>query len=118
MKNDTFLADAQKIVEEHVKNQMPINVHTLAQCMYLHPIQLYRKMKKAQNVSPSIFIQQNRLVHAKYLLENTTLKVHEIAFRVGFESHSYFSARFKAHFGHSPSTHQKKQVFQKKRSDL
>lgn len=108
MKNDTFLDHAQSVVIEHIQQQTPINVKVLADRLHMHPVQLYRKVKKAKNISPSIFIQQIRLEQAKGLLQNTSCSVSEISFQVGFESHSYFSACFKDYFGIKPSRYREK----------
>jgi AraC-like DNA-binding protein len=39
---------------------------------------------------------------AAYLLANNQVNVSEVAYRVGFASHSYFSSSFKEFFGLSP----------------
>ena len=39
---------------------------------------------------------------AAYLLANNQVNVSEVAYRVGFSSHSYFSSSFKEYFGISP----------------
>ena len=39
---------------------------------------------------------------AAYLLINKKVNVSEVAYRVGFSSHSYFSSAFKEYFGMSP----------------
>ncbi len=44
-----------------------------------------------------------RMKHAKALLVNPTLKVHQIAEQVGYTNGDYFSKIFKEQTGNSPS---------------
>jgi AraC-like DNA-binding protein len=56
-------------------------------------------------------VRQNhwcRIQEAKRLLNETDLNVTEIAFRLGFNSHSYFSAIFKDQEGLTPSEYRGK----------
>lgn len=63
---------------------------------------LHRKFKKAIGKSPSDYITEIRLNHARVLLENDVATVSEIAYRVGFSDPSYFNKVFKKHFSLSP----------------
>ena len=49
------------------------------------------------------FICSFRFLKAKELLQNTDLNVSEIAYDVGFQDHSHFSASFLAEFGTPPN---------------
>ena len=49
------------------------------------------------------FLASMRLEHSKILLLSTSLKVYEIAEKVGFDDPNYFSTSFKKHFGISPN---------------
>ncbi|MEZ5047470.1 MAG: AraC family transcriptional regulator [Chitinophagaceae bacterium] len=48
------------------------------------------------------FIQENRMTKAKYLLENSSNSITEIAYTVGYASLSSFSQAYKNYFGISP----------------
>lgn len=48
------------------------------------------------------FIQENRMIKAKYLLENSDQNITEIAFAVGYSSLSSFSQAYKNYFGITP----------------
>ena len=65
--------------------------------------QLFRKMKALTGKAPSIFIRDVRLSEGKNLLENTTMNITEIAYKVGFSSPTYFSDAFKEKYGVRPS---------------
>lgn len=49
-----------------------------------------------------VYLNNLRLKHAVELLENTNLKVYEVAERVGYSSLSYFSTVFKKNMGQNP----------------
>lgn len=63
----------------------------------------FRKLfKEYTNVSPAHFILELRLQKAKNSLLNSSLSVKEIAYMVGYEDATYFSALFKKHTGFTP----------------
>lgn len=49
------------------------------------------------------FLISMRMEHSKILLLSTSLKVYEVAEKVGFDDSNYFSTSFKKHFGVSPN---------------
>ncbi|MCH5309075.1 MAG: helix-turn-helix domain-containing protein [Prevotella sp.] len=64
----------------------------------------FRKLfKEYTGLSPATYQQELRLLRAKELLTTTDLSIKEIAYRLGFESPDYFSAKFKAKMGCRPS---------------
>ena len=48
------------------------------------------------------YLRKKRISEAKRLLRETELPVSEIAHRVGYDSHSQFSAMFRTNEGQSP----------------
>jgi AraC-like DNA-binding protein len=64
--------------------------------------QLQRKLKALLNHSPRDYLRNYRLAKAKEMLA-TGVSVADAAFRVGFQSQSYFAKCFKAHYGITPS---------------
>lgn len=71
-----------------------------AMAMSERPLQ--RKLKALTDHTPSQFLRKYRLGKAASLI-SAGGKSSEVAFKVGFSSHSYFSSCFKAQFGVSPS---------------
>ena len=65
-------------------------------------VHMNRKLKEAINISPSSFIKSIKLKQAAYLLVNNKVNISEVAYKVGFSTHSYFSSSFKEFFGLSP----------------
>ena len=65
-------------------------------------VHLNRKLKETGNVPPSQLIRSFRMKQAAYLLVNNKVNVSEVAYRVGYSSHSYFSSSFRDYFGMTP----------------
>ena len=77
-------------------------VNELASLVGISRVHLNRKMKDRYGVSPNNFIRSYRLKQAAYLLINNNVNVSEVAYRVGFSSHSHFSNTFREYFGMTP----------------
>ena len=65
-------------------------------------LQQNRKLKELMNISPSNLIRSIRLKQAAYLLINNNVNISEVAYKVGFSTHSYFSNSFHDYFGMTP----------------
>lgn len=65
--------------------------------------QLYRKLKAITNLTLNETIRKIKLEKAKSLLEEGTLNVSEITYKVGFNDLQYFRKCFKSEFGITPS---------------
>ena len=64
---------------------------------------LCRLFKKAYGISPISYINLLRIERAKLLIEDTDLKISQIARQLGFESNEYFTRLFHKKTGLSPS---------------
>ena len=58
-------------------------------------------------MSPLAYLQKLRIEAAKELLESTNLKVTEIAYRVGYQDHGYFSQLFRREMAVLPLQYRK-----------
>ena len=65
-------------------------------------VHLNRKLKEYGKEPPSALIKRCRMKQAAWLLAGNRVNVSEVAYRVGFSSHSYFSSSFRDFFGMSP----------------
>ena len=74
----------------------------LADDVGISRVHLNRKMKEHYGVSPNVFIKSTRLKQAASLLMTNNVNVSEVAYSVGFSSHSYFTTAFHDYFGMSP----------------
>jgi len=61
-----------------------------------------RTFRRALNVTPTEWLNGERIRRARQLLETTRMPVLEISFECGFESPSYFHRRFREATGRSP----------------
>jgi len=80
-------------------------VEQLAEELGLTRRTLTRKTKSHVGQTPSELIRTTRVEHGARLLAETGETVSQIAYAVGFNSLSYFSRSFRAHFGVSPSSY-------------
>ena len=64
---------------------------------------LIRIFKRQYGVTPHRYQISVRMDHARWLLENTSLSVGQVAFSVGYRDFSAFYRAFRAQYGRSPS---------------
>lgn len=55
----------------------------------------------------NVFVDKIRIEHSKELLENSSLKVYEIAEKVGYRNVDYFHTKFKKYVSQSPAEYRK-----------
>lgn len=80
-----------------------LSVEDIGQEMCLSRVQLYRKVKSLTGKTPVEIIREERLKRAHVLLQDSSLSVSEVAYRVGFSAPSYFAKCYKEYYGKSPS---------------
>ena len=80
-----------------------LSLRLLAQRSGQSIARLTRQFRKYVGSSPQVLIEKNRLERARQLLARTTLSIKEISTQTGFSNPFYFSIRFKAASGQSPS---------------
>lgn len=90
-----------EVIKNHLDNS-EFSVQQLSDEVGISRVHLNRKMKERYGVSPNIFIKSFRLKQAAHLLANNSVNVSEVAYKVGFSSHSYFTTSFHDYFGMSP----------------
>ncbi|NIK92121.1 helix-turn-helix domain-containing protein [Mangrovimonas sp. CR14] len=96
-----FLNCLEKILERHLANEN-FGVKILAKELRISRSQLHRKLRKLSGKSTSQFINAFRLKKALEMLQKDEATASEIAYRVGFNSPSYFNTCFKSYFGFTP----------------
>ena len=100
MQNE-FIQRLTTLIEEQISNEQ-FGVSELAAKAGMSRSNLLRRIKKQTGLSASQFIRQVRLENAMQLLQEEELTVSEIAYRVGFNSTSYFIKCFHDLYGHPP----------------
>lgn len=99
---NNFLTKVMDVIETQMHEE-EFGVEELARQVAMSRSQLHRKLIALIDRSPSEVLRQARLLRAKELLQKKASSPAEVAFKVGFNSHSYFSKCFKEEFGVSPS---------------
>ncbi len=101
---DTSNKLANKVVEiirQNMENT-DFSVEDLSREVGMSRVHLNRKLKETMNISPSNLIKSIRLKQAAFLLINNKVNISEVAYKVGFSTHSYFSNSFHDYFGMTP----------------
>lgn len=80
----------------------PPSVEAVARYAGVSARQLERLFCLEIGMGPAAFLRHLRLEYARWLLENSTRKITEIAIDTGFADNSHFSRDFRAAYGSSP----------------
>ena len=97
-----FIDKVTKYVEDNLSNA-DLTVEKLSEDMGMSRVNLYKRVLALTGSTPSEFIRNIRMQHAKHLLMNEGYNVSEVAYRVGFNQPRLFSKYFKEQFGILPS---------------
>lgn len=102
-----FLNKLNSIIEENIDNES-FNVDLLAKKMGFSRSQLHRKLKQISNHSTSEYINMVKIKKATALLTSKKYNIDEVAYKAGFNSHSYFSKCFKKIHHQTPKEYLKR----------
>jgi TolB-like protein/AraC-like DNA-binding protein/Tfp pilus assembly protein PilF len=98
---DAFLQQVIAEIEANMADEH-FGVSDLADKVGMSRSNLLRKVQKLTGHSVSVLIRQVRLHHARELLQQGSLNVSEVSYKVGFNSTSYFIKCFREHYGYPP----------------
>ncbi len=99
--DDKLFARIKEALKKHIDDSS-FGVTQLSEEVGISRVHLNRKLKERYGVVPNMFIKSFRLKQAAYLLVNNNVNISEVAYKVGFSSHSYFTSSFRDYFGMSP----------------
>lgn len=91
----------------NAKENVTKNLQDLLAPMGYSYVHLSRTFKKYMGVTLSQYFMSVKLTHARFLLEETNMRVIDIAFAVGYFSYPHFNTSFLKRFGVSPSKYRK-----------
>lgn len=97
---------AMKYMNEYYSE--PISLTEVADYVALSSEYLSKIFKEETGIKFVVYLNNLRLKAAVHLLEETNLKVYEIAEKVGYSNMSYFSTVFKKNFGKNPFEYRNK----------
>lgn len=89
-----FLNRVNAIIENNIENES-FTVDFLAREIGFSRSQLHRKLKQISDHSASEYITMVKIRKATALLSSKKYNIDEVAFKAGFNSHSYFTKCFK-----------------------
>ena len=100
---ELFLSRATKCVFDHLDDDS-YDRDAMAADMGASASTLYNKLRAVTGMNVSTFIRDIRMKEAQRIArENPTIRVSDLAYRVGFRDPRYFSTCFKKHFGLQPT---------------
>ncbi len=102
-KPDRELVEKAAIIVENHLVDVNFTVDILANELNFSRSSLHRKLKALTNQSATEFIKFVRINKSIKLIEGGETNIDEICFKVGFNSHSYYSMCFKKQLGKTPS---------------
>ena len=99
--NIDFMKQIVSSVMEEIDNP-DFNVAMLIDKIHISHSTLYRKIHSITGMSPNEFIRNIRINEAAKLMNHKNVNISEIATKVGFNDHSYFTRSFKKKFNKTP----------------
>jgi DNA-binding response OmpR family regulator len=99
-----FISRLDQAILEHL-NDSSLSVNRLAELLSMDRTSLYRKCQSNCQMSPVVYLRQQRMQVAGRLLRETQMSVSEVAYATGFESISYFSRVFRGEYKTTPSAY-------------
>lgn len=106
--NDRFILQLVSIIEANFENP-DFNIQMLCErigCSYQY---VYRKVKALTGETINDFMRSVKLKRAAQYLSKGDMRISEILYKSGFNSHSYFTKCFKEHFGMTPKEYVERQ---------
>lgn len=98
--NNKYIKDVKKFIDINIAKK--ITSDDLAEYADRSKSQVNKEFKKEYGISPYEYILDGKISLAKSLLENTTLSIGQIAYKLSFSDGYYFSSVFKKRVGLSP----------------
>ena len=95
-----IVSDALKFIDENFSE--PICLESISAAVYLSPAYFQRIFTEIMRKSPSRYLVEKRVSHARLLLTSSNIPMTEIAQKCGFSSQSYFNYVFKREVGVCP----------------
>lgn len=87
-----------------------LKLETLAPLFGYNSAYLGKIFTKKVGESFNSYLDRIRIEHSKLLLKDETLKVYEIAERIGYKNVDYFHKKFKKYVGESPAEYRKQKL--------
>lgn len=98
-----------KMIMEEVHNfsNKDVSLKTLAARLNMHPSYLGSIFHQQTGYYFNDYLNEERLKYAARLMENSNIRLKDIADMTGFSSQTYFNRQFKKHFNASPNAYRR-----------
>lgn len=103
--SEGVMDDIIHYIEHNYMNN--IKLENIAPLFGYNSSYLGKLFAKRVGESFNVFVDKIRIEHSKDLLENSSLKVYEIAEKVGYHNVDYFHTKFKKYVNQSPAEYRK-----------
>ncbi len=109
LKHKDIKSDKQK-VEEYIQQNFKRNltIKEIARKLYIHPTYLGCQINKWFGCSYKEYLHKLRMEEAKRIVTETELRVHEIAYSLGYSSYNNFLKQFVKYFSIKPTEYRNK----------
>ncbi|MDO7908773.1 response regulator [Paenibacillus sp. JX-17] len=102
---DSIVMEAMDYIRKHYRGKLKLQ--DVAGSLHVNPAYLGQRLKSQLGMSFHEFLHSLRIEEAKKLLRRTDLNICDVAQRVGYSDAEYFTEKFKAYNGMSPSVYKK-----------
>jgi len=104
--NSPIVALAKKFIDTHF-HKVDLSLQEVSDAIGISPAYLSRLLRQDLGASFIDYLSQKRIQHAIKLLNDPTVKIYEVAEKVGYKGQHYFSTVFKKVLGLSPLEYRK-----------
>jgi len=95
-------------IEAHLSDPK-LNIDELGEAMNYRHSQFFSRVKEVTGMAPGEYIRRIKMERAAILLQDRTITISEVAYKLGFSDPLYFGRCFKQHYGKTPSQYRKGQ---------
>jgi AraC family transcriptional activator of pobA len=116
-RSSLIVKNFKRMLEKHYRDLnegkavKSFRVQEYADAQNLHPNYLSNVIKSKTGKAIGTWITEKTIAEAKSLLQNTSVSIKEIAYRLGFAETAHFSNYFKKHTGQSPVLYRNERIF-------